>query len=237
MTIYGDQDPREVPHYTIGEAARYLGLATATLSSWIKGRRFPKTGGLGFSGPLIELWPDAEGRLTFNNLVEAHVLRALRTRHGVPMHGVRTALDYARDHLGIARPLISKKLMTVADEPGARGAGAIFVERLGAVENISASGQLVIRRALARHLERLEWDDLERPSRLFPFVPGQGSERSIVIDPRFSFGKPILAGQGVRVATLADRFSAGESVEHLAENYGIDAEDIEAALEYYERAA
>jgi hypothetical protein len=122
--IYGGRDPREAPLYTLGEAARYLHLSSATLATWVRGRRYPKVAGTGFSEPLIELPPAETTLLSFNNLVEAHVLRAIRTRHGVPMAGVRSALDYARETLGIARLFLSRELMTVADDPDPRAAKA-----------------------------------------------------------------------------------------------------------------
>ena len=46
--------------------------------------------------------------ISFNNLVEAHVLRALRTRDGVRMTAVRKAIDYAEKELGIKRKTRSR---------------------------------------------------------------------------------------------------------------------------------
>ena len=60
------------------------------------------------SEPLIRA-PAAGGNLiSFNNLVEAHVLRALRTRDGVRMTAVRKAIDYAEKELGIKRKTRSR---------------------------------------------------------------------------------------------------------------------------------
>lgn len=187
---------------------------------------------------MIELRSGSDGLLTFNNLVEAHVLRALRTRHGVPMAGVRVGLDYAREEHGIDRLFLSDRLMTVAEEPEDRGVGAMFIEKLGQVENISAGGQLVIKRALRRHLERVDRDLEGMPVRLYPFVRSTDvGERSIVIDPRVAFGSPVLAHRGIRVSTIADRVEAGESIEHIADNYGLETSEVASALDYYEQAA
>lgn len=236
--IYGGHEPRELPLYTLGEAARYLHLASATLTAWVKGRRYPKLAGAGYSEPLISLEPGSGGLLSFNNLIEAHVLRSLRTRHGVPMRGIRIALDYAREEHGIARLFLSDELKTVAEDPGAQGVGALFIEKLGTVENISAGGQLVMKRALRRHLERVERDPEGMPRRLYPFVvPSDAGDRSILIDPRIAFGSPVLAHRGIRVSTIVDRVDAGETIEHIADNYGLEASEVAGALDYYEQAA
>src|SRR3712207_785505 len=84
-SLYGGRDPREVPAYTIGDAARYLHMPAATLRSWFVGRTYPRRrGGPGSFKRLITPADAQASRLSFLNLVEAHVLRALRTEHGVP---------------------------------------------------------------------------------------------------------------------------------------------------------
>jgi uncharacterized protein (DUF433 family) len=60
--------------------------------------------------------------------------------------------------------------------------------------------------------------------------------RTVVIDPRVSFGKPTVAGTGIRTAVLVQRIDAGESVGALVEDYGITEPQINAAV-LFERAA
>ncbi len=232
-------DPREIPLYSVGEAARYLNLPASTLSSWAKGRNYIAEGMKKRWGPLIEM-ADKEGSLlSFNNLVEAHVLKAIRTRHGVPMRGVHIALRQASRVHGIERLFLSDELRAVVHRPEdavKRSAGALFLEKLGEVEQISEGGQLVIRNALTRHLDRIDRDSSGMPIRLFPFV-ARHPERDVVIDPGVSFGRPVLAKRGIRVTTLVDRIEAGESIEHVADNYGLDPTDVERALDFFEQAA
>lgn len=233
-----DVDPREIPVYSVGEAARYLNLPASTLSSWVKGRDYVAGGRKKRWEPLIRV-AGAQVLLSFNNLVEAHVLKAIRTRHGVPMRGVLVALDQAREVHGIERLFLSDELRTVERRPedaGSQSVGALFLEKLGEVEQISEGGQLVIRKALTRHLERIERDRSGMPVRLFPFV-SHSSERDILIDPRVAYGRPVLVKRGIRISTLADRIEAGESIEHVADNYGLDPADIERALDFFEQAA
>src|SRR5438105_14454888 len=88
---------RDQPAYGLAEAARYLKVASATLHSWVAGRPYPKAGGkIARFQPLIHPPRRNPPVLTFWNLIEAHVLRSLRTEHGVSLKAVRQALDYVQ---------------------------------------------------------------------------------------------------------------------------------------------
>lgn len=221
-------DRREVPAYPLAEAAHYLRLAPATLRSWIVGRRYPTREGKGFFSPLIRPADPARRILSFNNLVEAHVLRALRTEHGVPIREVRAALQFAESELSIGRLLLSPKLRT--------SAGELFLDRYTELVSLSRSGQLAMRRLLETYLARVEFD-ARLPIRLYPFVTGGRTiERPIVIDPSLAFGRPILHGSGISTAAIAARIDAGESVKEVAADYDLNEAEIGEAL-LYESAA
>ena len=50
------------------------------------------------------------------------------------------------------------------------------------------------------------------------------------MDPRRAFGAPVIAGTGIRTEDVFSRFSAGEPLEDLAEDYGLTFAKIEAAV-------
>ena len=52
----------------------------------------------------------------------------------------------------------------------------------------------------------------------------------VVIDPRLSAGRPVIAGTGLTTQIVAERYKAGESVSQLAADYGRDESEIEEAL-------
>ncbi len=87
--------------------------------------------------------------LSFSNLIEAHVLRSLRTEHGVPLGDVRQALAYAQRELKIDQLLLREELRTAG--------GELFLDRYGELMNLSASGQLAMRKVFEAHLTRVEW--------------------------------------------------------------------------------
>jgi uncharacterized protein (DUF433 family) len=225
-----DIDPREFPIYGIAEAAGYVHIPPATLRSWTVGRTYRTRRGPTDFEPLIKLPNPDQARLSFSNLVEAHVLRALRTRHEVPIRAVRQALTYAEEQLGLERLLLSDELLT--------SAGDIFLERYGQLINLTKSGQIAVRRLLEAHLERVDRGSEGLPTRLFPFLTGDlaTAARLIVIDPKVSYGRPTIVSSGISTEAIVGRIDAGEAVADLADDYGLSADEIEAAV-LYERAA
>lgn len=223
-------DPRDTSAYTPAEAARYIKLPVATLRSWVVGRHYPKAEGVGRFSPLINPPQREPLFLSFWNLIEAHVLRSLRTEHGVALTEVRKALKYAERQLKIERLLLNKQLST--------GAGQMFLGHYGELINLSASGQLAMRRFFDEHLKRVEWDEWQFPVRLYPFLmsDAESAVKPIMIDPTIAFGRPVIARTGISTRAIAERIDAGETVKDLASDYDLEPSEIEQAV-LYERAA
>lgn len=223
-------DIRNQPAYTVAEAARYLKVAPATLRSWVIGRPYPKGNGTAHSSPLIRPAKFPPPTLSFWNLIEAHVLRSLRTDHAVSMDALRKAILYAQKSLGIDRLLLNQELRT--------DAGRLLLERYGQLIELSASGQLAMRRTFNEHLARVVWDERKFPVRLYPFTSSDVpiADRPIAIDAHVAFGRPVVALRGVTTGAIAERIDAGESAAELADDYDLSVEQIEEAV-FYERAA
>ena len=179
-------DYRDTAAYTLAESARYLRLPVATLRSWVLGRQYPTAAGGSRFTPLIRPASRKPPLLSFWNLIEAHVVRSLRTDHGVSVKELRSALAYAEKELGIERLLLREELRTEA--------GKVFLERYGALIELSASGQLAMRRLLAEHLKRVEWDSARFPVRLYPFLSAEAPTEAcpIAIDPAIAFRPPVI---------------------------------------------
>lgn len=220
---------RELPAYPIAEAARYLGLAPATLRSWVKGRDYPTRKGAGRFTPLIRLPEPRQPLLSFNNLVEAHVLKSLRRDHSVSLGAVRQALDYAQRSCHVPRLLLSPELRA--------NAGQLFLDRYGALLSLTPSGQYALRKVLESYLQRVVWDRT-LPRRLYPFVRGDSADapRDIVIDPELAFGRPVVERRGISTAAIVQRFDAGETADVIAADYELSPKEVEEAV-LYERAA
>jgi uncharacterized protein (DUF433 family) len=224
-------DPNEIPRYSVREAARYLQMPGTTLKSWVSGRTYPVGSRVAFWRGLITRPDPGDPRLSFSNLIEAHVLRALRQQYGVRMPQVRTALEYARERWGTPRVLLSPHLRAMP--------GNVFRERLGRLVNIGRGGQEAMPEVLSAFLDRVEWDMGGGPSRIFPWTrPDRAAgPRLVAIAPRIAFGRPVLDRKGIKTASIAERFRAGEAIAEIAADYDLSAAEVEEALRYEALAA
>ena len=127
---------------------------------WVIGRDYPKGDSQATFHPLIKPAHQQPVQLSFYTLIEAHVLRSLRTEHGVALAELRKSITYAEKKLQVQRLLLSPDLRTHA--------GEIFLDRYVELISLSASGQLAMRVAFERHLQRVEWDEWQFPVRLYP---------------------------------------------------------------------
>ena len=215
--------------YAMSEAARYLRVSPATLRSWFIGRPYPTARGTSQFRPLLKPACVGPTTLSFSNLIEAHVLRSLRTEHGVPLGAVRKALAYAERELRIDHLLLREELRT--------SGGALFLDRYGELVNLSASGQLAVRKLFEAHLARVEWGKLRSAVRLYPFVFGEAADaKPIVIDPTIAFGRPVMDRVFVSTRSILERIDAGESVADVATDYELSVQAVEEAV-LFERAA
>jgi uncharacterized protein (DUF433 family) len=202
-------DRREVPAYSLPEAARYLRMPVATLRFFQPVIRLPQEG-----------WPV----LSFVNLVEAHVLDAIRRDHEISLRKVRTAVAFLRRHYGSIHPLADHQFETDGLD--------LFIGRAGLLINLTQAGQLAMRQLVHAYLKRIERDPAGAPLRLYPFTRKRALEepRSVVIDPFVSFGRPVLTGTGISTAIVAERFKAGEALEELARDYERSLLEIQEAI-------
>lgn len=225
-------DVRSSPAYSIEEASAYLRMPGATLRSWIVGRPYATTAGPRFFKPLILPADKERFRLSFINLVEGHVLSAIRREHNISIKNVRKALEFVRREFKTDRPLIATEFETDGVD--------LFVEKYGRLINASQHGQLEMKEIIKQFLRRIARDASGTPVKLFPFTRFSDrldQPRTIEIDARISFGRPVLVGTGIRTEVLSERFLAGESTAELATDYGRAEKEIEEAIRYQKLAA
>jgi uncharacterized protein (DUF433 family) len=237
---YRGRDPRQIPAYSLFDAARYLHVPEQTIRNWAYGYPYAtKTRGRRHTPPLIQPESGAAHDLSFFNLVELHVLAALRREHGVHMPNIRAAIDYLKGQLGSARPLINEEMVTDGTN--------IFVSKLGSLINASQHGQLAMKAVLQEYLKRVDRDARGVAVRLFPFTrpqtaPGDpavvlAQPRVIAIDPAIAFGRPVISGSRVPTVEIFERFIAGESPEEIATDFGRTVDEVHEAIRCENTAA
>jgi uncharacterized protein (DUF433 family) len=237
LQFYGGQDPRELPNYPLDMAARFLMLPKSTLKAWVFGARWkPKGQPSRTFEPLIEPPDRSEPKLSFVNLVEAHVLKSIRRKYFVRMETVRGALEALKATFDTTHPLADVDLLT--------GGGKLFLQQHGELLSIG-HGKQVAMSFLQAYLVRIEREiDMGHAIKLFPFVvaPMRIGNRVVVpdtskivaIDPYVSFGRPIIDGTGIPTREIVSRFLGGDSISTLVEDFGRTHAEIEDALRWEE---
>jgi len=94
------------------------------------------------------------------------------------------------------------------------------------------SGQIVIRELIEASLTRIERDEEGLAARLYAWTHDPNEPRVVSIDPRVSFGRPTLAGTGITVEVLIDRFNAGDTIAGLAKDYRVSPTKIEDMMRW-----
>ncbi|MFN0141588.1 MAG: DUF433 domain-containing protein [Pyrinomonadaceae bacterium] len=225
--LYDGRDPREIPAYMLQDAARYTGVPFNTLRSWVSGRPYSTGDGVKLSEPLIIRPEKSENLLSFTNLIEAHVLNAIRRKHAVAMPRVRKALDFLSKRFNSKHPLAEHDFETDGVD--------LFVAKFGDLINVSQGGQLGMKEILKMYLKRIERDENGLAMQLFPFTrtPSAGNiddPKIVAINPRIAFGKPVIAGTGIPTTIIAERYKTGESITEIADDYGRKQIEIEEAI-------
>ena len=217
-------DLRDAPAYTIADAALYLGLPVSTVRAWVKGQNYRVRNEVRPYRPLINAADQAKGLLSFRNLVELHVLSVTRRIHGISMPKMRSTVTYLRKAFGTEHPLADVTIKT--------DGASIFVDRLEELVSASEAGQLPIREIVEQYLQRVG-RDRQGNLWLYPFTRASDNAdqpKIVVMDPRVSFGRPVIANTGVRTSILAERYRAGDSMQALVEDYGLEQSVIEEAI-------
>jgi uncharacterized protein (DUF433 family) len=210
----------ELPLYGLSESALYLRVPIKTLEYWAFGR--------GRIAPMIKVASREPRALSFMNLLECHMLAAMKAIYDLHLPKIRRAVAHLNRTSGFRHPLIEEPLYTNGVD--------VLIKELDKLINISRGGQYVIPEIVGVHLKRVEYD--EGIFKFYPFVRERSASepKLIVINPALGFGKPVIAGTGISTAVIASRFNARESIPDLAKEYGLEEKQIEEAIRWETRA-
>lgn len=229
FSLYGGSDPADLPRYSRVDAARATGVPASTIGVWLRGMPYSTKRGKKFYEPVIELPDNDDPRLSFNNILEVSVLRALRLPpHDVELKCVRTAIDRAKTQLNIPRLLIDPRVRS--------SAGELFLDYYFQLVELSKSQQLAMRSILEHTLKRVEIDEDLRYS-FFPMPRYMSPEaRPILVSPYVSFGSAIIERRGISTYAIRSRLDSGESPDNIKADYDLRDDEFQEAI-LYEAAA
>ena len=204
-----------LPSYRIGEAAHYANVAAQTVAAWHKpGAR---------AGHTLSA-KDAGAELSYMQLIEVAVVAAFR-QAGVSLQKIRAAREYVSSSLHSEFPFAEyrfksdgKKLwMDYQQVEGKKGKNKLL--------GVNQGGQLAWSEVMGR-LKEFEYDK----GRIVVRWKVAGARSPVVIDPRVSFGAPTVHGTPTWV--IRGRWEAGESLEDIADDFGLKKDDVQKALDF-----
>jgi uncharacterized protein (DUF433 family) len=221
------QDLRDVPTYTIPEASAFLAVPTRTMQAWFshKNRLLRPAGEYGRKLAL----------LSFRDVTEAYILEVLRSIYRLPMKSLRHVLEEAQHETGLEHPLLDADLRVlfrglVIKTPALGRRKQQFVD-------LSHNRQLAIPEVVNVLGRRVLKDSKRGPYRIYPwrFLLDDDS-RPVSLDPDVLSGRLVVTGTRIPVQVLLGRKLAGESAQHIADDYDIGLDAIQKALEHVEGA-
>jgi len=214
--------------YTIAEAARLLGMPAVNIRRWLGGYSYLKNGEKRQIAPLWKpqfLLDDGGIELDFYDLAELRFVAAFLNA-GLKLPAIRNCLNHARQCGFSDRPFLNGKFKTDGK--------TIFLESA----EKSGDGSLLDLRDKQYAINSVIRDtfrDLDiADDMVYRWRPFNG-KKSIIIDPQYAFGQPIIAEYGIPTAVLAQAAQAEGSEKAAAEIYEIPPHYVrDAAL--YERS-
>lgn len=221
--------------YTRPDAARLLGMTPDRLGRWVGGYTYwlREHGAAERTRrrqhPIVHTELPVIGRsaaLSFLELMELRVVKALVDRE-LSLQYVRRAASLAAGKFGTLHPFASRRVFTdgrhifsaVSDETDAPD-----VVRWTAAE----IDQVIAGPVFDQFLNEIEFDAMTSlAERWWPC----GRDVPVVLDPKISFGAPVIVGTGIRTSTVA-RLARVSTVRDAAIAYEIDVGRAQAAVAF-----
>lgn len=208
------------PLFTSTEVARHLGIPKSTVRNWLGLSDAPS-----IVTHIAETLKPRDATVPFVGLTEAFVLSAFR-QSGLPLQRIRPAVARLAEDVNLPHALANRRVMTDGAEilyDYGRDHDASIAKDLVVVR----SQQIVFREVVESYLRCITWAEDEYSTALR--LPSYG-EAQVIVDPDRSFGQPIFGDVGVRLEDVLDLFFAGESIDVVAEEYGVHRSQVEAAV-------
>lgn len=217
--------------YTIPQASRLTGVPIATIRRWVYRYRYPVQRGYAKGPHVIAAdLPKRAGAtsLSFNDLIELRFVDAFR-KAGFPWKKLRCAAIRASEITGSDHPFSTNRFRTDSQAMFMTVMGDIDQDLLDILTN-----QMAFRQIIAPGLKDLDFDpEEEGVVRWWP----DGRRSAVVLDPKRSFGQPIVVGEGVRTLNLAVTYVANRSYKKVANWYDVSVDAVKDAVHFEQRLA
>ncbi len=216
------------PAYPTAEAARLVGLTKGRVNRWVKGYEFSyhtlSEPHIRHSqkGPIVtEKEPRLLTYLSFLDLIELLLIREFLNQ-GIGHREVRSIFKEVRARKQVEH-LAYENFFTM-------GKSVFWEIANGLLLKLSSGGQLGLSQLITELGHQIEFDKVTKLAlQWYPMHP----DRNVVIDPRVSFGHPVVAGRRITTATLFDLFNAeDQNADHVCEWMNIKSAQLESAIRF-----
>lgn len=210
-----------------------LRIPPSTLKRWLEGYSFPVDRLVRTHKPAL-VAPALPRRgntltLTFLDLVQLRVVKALRDVP-IPLQRIRTAALGAVDVFSTSHPFASvrfktdgRRLFADVAQPG----NEVALVELG------RPSQRALRQILEKSLREISYATTGFADRWY----ANGPKGGVVIDPRISFGTPVVVSANVPTHVIRDQARVTPDEKRLASWFDLEVSQIRDALRYEEQLA
>jgi len=211
--------------YGIPLAARLTRVSSWRIRRWLCGYRFDTAHGEHQSPPVwrgdLPVLGGAHA-LSFRDLIEVRFVDAF-LRQGVRWTEIRAAERIGAGLFRTTHPFATNRF---------RADGRKLFAALGQTGNAQllhvTRSQAVFTEIISPYLKGIEFADGGDAARWWPLA----DSRRIVIDPERSFGKPIVAREGVPTHVIATAHASGQALADVAHWYRVSLASVRAAVRY-----
>lgn len=197
-----------IPSYRIRDAAHYAQLSSQTVASWHKPVASNTQGVLGPK--------DKGAALSYLQLIELAVAAACK-KAGMKLADIREARAYFAGAYETDYPFATLRLATDGVDLAIKAGAELLIGNKG--------GQLAWNKIIGARFKEFEYED-----GLATRWHVAGAKSPVLIDPRVRFGAPHVGG--VPTWVMRDRWSVGEAVEDIADDFDLKPFQVAKALEF-----
>ena len=202
-----------------------VGVSPAKITRWLRGHEVGDRHYDPLWRPQVDLGEDGIV-LGFRDLQEVRVAATFIDK-GLSPQRVRQAIALARDLVAEERPLSTARFRT-----DGRSVFLQVIEDDGQTKLIDLfRNQFAFRDIIESSLTNLDYDEAGLPKMWWPL----GRGKSVVIDPRRSFGQPIEAETSVPTGRLAAAVKTEGSAEAVARAWAVPLRAVKRAVEFERR--
>ena len=218
--------------YTLPDAARILQLPLPKLRRWVGAADGSSGADVGRKAPPYGVTPtDIRGsgrdkHIDFLTLIELFTIYQLR-KMSVGFREIRAAHSELQGKFETHHPFALKGLLSD---------GQKIVKELDheAYLILNDQGQRGFRAVLEDFFTQIDFAQASRlAERYYPL----GKDASVVVDPRVSFGRPVVRDTAIATETLFSLYKGGETEEFIANEFEIEESEVCDAVRFETRQA